>query len=76
MMSARRSIAAARSAGAQCAQPCGSSKAPRAASTAASTSDSFASGTEPIVASVLAETTVIRPAERGAAHRPPISNDS
>ena len=73
---ARRSIAAARCAGSQCAQPFGSSKARLAAPTAASISASTASGTCPMTCSVLAETTVIFELDAGVIHSPPTYKES
>jgi hypothetical protein len=73
---ASRSIVAARAAGSHWDQPPGSSKARRAAATAASTSASCASGTEPMFSSVLAEVTSIRAAELGRTHSPPMNKES
>jgi len=73
---ARRSIAAARCAGCQCAQPFGSSKARLAAPTAASISASTASGTCPMTCSVLAETTVVFELDAGVIHSPPTYKES
>jgi hypothetical protein len=53
-------------------QPAGSSNARRAAATAASTSASAASGTEPMFSSVVAEVTSIRAGLPGRTHSPPM----
>lgn len=70
------SMASARCAGSCCDQPPGSSNARRAAATAASTSASWASGTEPMASSVLAEVTSILAAELGRTHSPPMKKES
>ncbi|HTZ22468.1 MAG TPA: hypothetical protein VMC83_00605 [Streptosporangiaceae bacterium] len=72
---ASRSRAAARSAGSHCDHPAGSSKALRAAATAASTSASAASGTEPMFSSVLAEITSMVAELLGRTHSPPMNRE-
>ena len=73
---ASRPMAAARADGSHCDQPSGASNARRAAATAASTSASAASGTEPMFSSVLAEVTSIRAELLGRTHSPPMNRES
>ncbi len=71
---ANRSSASARSSADQEDHPLGSSKAARAARTAASISAFVPSGTEPIGSSVLAESTDMRSSPSGSVQSPPMKS--